>query len=107
LAIGPSGGAGGAAGANLIAMFAQWGATQLILAAVSWVVIFRYRFLTPFALGLMSADGALRLVAGLLKPLDVAAPPPGAYATWVLFPLCLLMLVWSLRVADGPAEPIR
>jgi hypothetical protein len=34
-------------GANLIALFAQWGASQLILALFYWLAVLRYRFLTP------------------------------------------------------------
>ena len=37
-------------GTNIIAIFAQWGASQLILAIFYWLAILRYRFLTPFML---------------------------------------------------------
>ena len=54
----PDGGAGTIAplaldapgGRNIVAIFAQWGASQLLLALFYWVAILRYRFLTPLML---------------------------------------------------------
>jgi hypothetical protein len=84
-------------GADVIAVFAQWGASQLVLAIVYWVVILRYRMLTPLMLAIIFIEQVLRLLAGTLKPLAVTVPPPGAYYTYVLLPAAAVMLVWSLR----------
>jgi hypothetical protein len=86
----------GAGGQNLAALFAQWGASQLLLAIIYWVVIWRYRFLTPLMLAIILLEQLLRLAAGHLKPLDVATPPPGAYYTDLLLPVAAIMLIWSL-----------
>lgn len=67
----PDGGAGSiaglavdvAGGANIVAMFGQWGASQLILALFYWLAILRYRSLVP----LMLAVGAMA-VCGLTQP---------------------------------------
>jgi hypothetical protein len=85
-------------GANVVAIFAQWGASQLVLALVYWVAILRYPMLTPLMLAIIVIEQLLRLLAGELKPLAVAAPPPGAYYTYALLPVAAVMLVWSLRV---------
>jgi hypothetical protein len=42
-----------AGGANLVAIFAQWGVSQLILAFFYWLAILRYRFLVPFTLAIL------------------------------------------------------
>ena len=84
-------------GANLIAMFAQWGASQLILAMFYWLAILRYRFLTPFMLAVILLEQLLRLGAGQIKPLVVASPPPGAIGSYLLIPLVLIALVFSLK----------
>jgi hypothetical protein len=84
-------------GADVVAVFAQWGASQLVLAIVYWVVILRYRMLMPLMLAIIFIEQLLRLLAGTLKPLSVAVPPPGAYYTYVLLPAAAVMLVWSLR----------
>jgi hypothetical protein len=43
-----------AGGANIVAMFGQWGAIQLLLAGLLWVLLLRWRGLTPLLLLLMS-----------------------------------------------------
>jgi hypothetical protein len=85
-----------AGGANLIALFAQWGASQLLLAILYWIVIVRYRFLTPLMLSIIVVEQLLRLGMGKLKPLQLAAPPPGAYYTGALLPIAAVMLIWSI-----------
>jgi hypothetical protein len=80
-----------------VAIFAQWGASQLVLAIVYWVAILRCPMLTPLMLAIIVVEQLLRLLAGDLKPLAVAALPPGAYYTYALLPTAAVMLVWSLR----------
>jgi hypothetical protein len=84
-------------GANVVAIFAQWGASQLVLAILYWVAILRYRVLTPLMLAIIVLEQLLRLLAGELKPLSVAERPPGAYYTYFLLPTAMAMLLWSLR----------
>lgn len=100
----PDGGAGTIAGINvevaggsdLIAMFAQWGLSQLLLALLYWLVIWRYRALTPAMLLVVVLEQALRIAAGQYKPLDVVTPPPGAMGSELLLPLAIIALLWSL-----------
>ncbi len=106
--VAPDGGAGAIAGVALdvaggptiVAIFGQWGASQLVLAVFYWLVIIRYRFLVPFALGLVSLEQALRIGIGQLKPLDVAAPPPGQIGSLIILPVSLVALALSLRDAS-------
>ncbi len=85
-----------AGGANLIALFGQWGASQLLLALLDWMVILRYRFLTPLMLSVIVLEQLLRIGVGHLKPLHVAAPPPGAIGSWIMLPVAVVVLLWSL-----------
>ena len=85
-----------AGGTNIIAMFAQWGASQLILAVIYWLVILRYRSLTPLMLAVIVLEQLLRMGAGNLKPLEIAVPPPGALGSQIILPLAAVALVWSL-----------
>ena len=91
-------------GPNIIAMFAQWGASQLLLAMAYWLVIVRYRFLVPMALASVVAEQARRIVVGQLKPLQVIAPPPGAVGSLVLLPLSIV--VFALSLSRGSGEPV-
>ena len=90
-------------GANIIAMFAQWGASQLVLALLYWLVILRYRFLVPFMLAIVFVEQVLRIGIGQLKPVVGAAPPPGEIGSYILLPLSVLALLLSLRRTSGAA----
>ena len=86
-----------AGGVNIVALFAQWGASQLVLALMQWLVVLRYRFLVPAMLLVVVIEQVLRITAGHLKPLHIAAPPPGSYGTYMTLALALVFLVLSLR----------
>ena len=87
----------GAGGNNLIAMFAQWGYTQLLLSVMMWGVIIFARNLLPFALLVQTLDWGGRILIGLMKPIEVASAPPGEIGSYILWPLCLIALWFSLR----------
>lgn len=82
-----------AGGGNLIALFAQWGYTQLLLSVMMWGVIVFARYLVPFALIVQTLDWGGRILIGLMKPVEVASPPPGEIGSYILWPLCLIA-VW-------------
>lgn len=86
-----------AGGANIVAMFGQWGASQLLLSLFYWLVLLRYRFLVPAALVAVLLEQLLRIGVGLMKPVEVAAPPPGEIGSYLLLPLSLIALLLSLR----------
>jgi hypothetical protein len=95
-------------GRNLVAMFAQWGGSQLLMALLYWVVIVRYRWLTPLMLAVVMLEQFMRLGCGTLKPLEVTAAPPGGIITKFLLPICVVMFLWSLRAArSGPESAPR
>jgi hypothetical protein len=101
----PDGGAGSIAGlaldastgVNLVAIFAQWGASQLLLSVFYWLALLRYRFLVPFMLAVVALKQVLRIGVGVLKPFQVASPPPGAVGSHILLPLSLVALGLALR----------
>ena len=86
----------GTGGNNLIAMFAQWGYTQLLLSVMMWGVIIFARNLLPFALLVQTLDWGGRILIGLMKPVEVASAPPGEIGSYILWPLCLIALWFSL-----------
>ena len=109
----PDGGAGsiasidtsGADGSNIIAIFGQWGAIQLLLAAVLWVLLLRYRGLTPLVLLVFLVEPLLRALAGSLKPIESMGTPPGASLNWVVVPIMAVLLILSLR--ESVAQPAQ
>src|SRR4029079_2145848 len=49
-----------AGGSNIVAMFGQWGAIQLLLAGLLWALLLRWRGLTPLALLVFAIEPCLR-----------------------------------------------
>lgn len=91
------------ASANIIAIFAQWGLSQLLLGLVMLLVILRYRALVPLMWLLLCAEYAGRQGLGLIKPVVTAGTAPGAAANPLLLLLALVMLGLSLWPA--PRRP--
>jgi len=93
-------------GSNIIAIFGQWGAIQLLLAAVLWVLLLRYRGLTPLVLLVFVVEPVLRGLAGSLKPIESVGTPPGAALNWVVVPVMLVLLILSLRESSKQTSSV-
>ena len=89
-----------AGGDNIVAIFATWGWSQLLLALVGWVIIVGYRFLVPFGLLLQVLDWGGRALVEQFKPLVVDSPPPGAIGNLIFLPLSLVALWFALPRTD-------
>jgi hypothetical protein len=85
-----------AGGANVVALFGQWGAIQLLLALLLWVLLLRYRGFVPLVLLVFFLEPALRSYANYLKPLTFAGAAPGAALNWFLEPFLGAALFLSL-----------
>ena len=83
-------------GDNIIAIFHQWGAIQLILAVLLLVMFFRYAGLTPLVLLTLALDPVLRFVAGQQMSLTTIGTPPGEALNGVAFYLLLVLFLGSL-----------
>ena len=83
-------------GDNIIAIFHQWGAIQLILAILLLVLFFRYPGLTPLILLTLAFDPVLRFVAGQQMSLTTTGTPPGEALNGVAFYLLLILFIASL-----------
>ena len=100
----PDGGAGSIAGMDLsvagadgiIFAFALWGSSQLILAVIQLLVVFRYRSFVPFMYLMLMLEVLLRDLVGQMKPVTFAHTPPGAICNQLTLPLTALMLGLSL-----------
>jgi hypothetical protein len=83
-------------GNNIIAMFHQWGASQLILAVQLVVLFFAYPGLTPLILLTMALDPVMRFVASRVKAVTSTRTPPGAALNGVAFVIVMLLFVASI-----------
>ena len=93
-------------GSNIIAIFGQWGAIQLLLAALLWVLLLRYRGLTPLVLLVFVLEPLLRGLAGSLKPIESVGTAPGAALNWVVVPVMVVLLILSLRETKGQSAKV-
>jgi hypothetical protein len=94
-------------GSNIIALLAQWGGAQLLESIIIWVVVFRYRGLVPFMMLIVTLEQIFRTLIGEFKPVTSLHTPPGAIATNILLPICILALVASLYVRRRFRTPAK
>ena len=83
-------------GDNIIAIFHQWGAIQLLLALLLSLLFLRYPGFTPLVLLTLAIDPILRWIAGRMLPLTTVGTPPGESLNWVAFFLLAVLFVCSL-----------
>lgn len=95
-----------AGGDNIVAIFHQWGATQLILALFLIFLFIQYRGMTPLILIILAMDPVMRFIAGHLKSVTTDAPPPGESLNLPMFILITILFVSSLT-KKKPAREIN
>lgn len=83
-------------GDNIIAIFHQWGAIQLILAVFLLHLLLRYPGFTPLILLTLAFDPIMRAVAGQIKPVASEGTPPGESLNWIAFYLLSALFLFSI-----------
>ena len=83
-------------GDNIIAIFHQWGAIQLILAVLLFVLFLRYPGLTPLILLTLALDPVMRFIAGQNMSVTSTGTPPGEALNGVSFFVLTLLFIASL-----------
>ena len=83
-------------GNNIIAIFHQWGAIQLILAVLLFVLFFRYPGFTPLILLTRALDPVMRFIAGQMMSVTTTGTPPGEALNAAAFYLLALLFIASL-----------
>lgn len=91
------------AAASIVGLFAYWGLSQLLLALLSALVLWRYQSLIPLMCLVTWLEWSGRWLLGQLKPIATVGTAPGAVANQLLPLLGLVMLVLALR----PSRPGR
>lgn len=87
---------GVAGGGNIIALFHQWGAIQLLLVALLLVLFFAYKGLTPLVIAVLALDAPMRALAGQMGKIESTHTPPGEALNWPVFVLLVILFVVSL-----------
>ena len=86
----------GEGGDNIVAIFHQWGAIQLILSVLLSILFVRYPGFSPLILLTLAMDPIMRFISGQIKPLITEGPPPGESLNWPAFVLVFLLFIGSL-----------
>ena len=90
-------------GDNIIAIFHQWGAIQLILAGLLVLLFFRYPGLTPLVVLTLAIDPIMRSIAGQMMPVTSQSTPPGEALNWPAF-FTLVVLFLASIAENSPAK---
>lgn len=93
-----------AGGDNIIAIFHQWGATQLLLSLFLVLLFFRYPGLTPLILFSLAMDPVVRAIAGQFKAVTAAGTPPGESLNWIAFYFISALFIASLVEKSSKKE---
>lgn len=88
----------GTDGENIIAIFGQWGTTQLVLVILYWILFLYDDSYMTLIFGLLALEYILRIVEGQFKSLRTTKPPPGAVLSYVIVPLSILCMWWSYNI---------
>ena len=88
-------------GDNIIAVFHQWGAIQLILVGLLVVLFFRYPGFTPLVVLTLAIDPIMRAIAGQMMPVTSQSTPPGEALNWPAFFILVLLFVASLKESSS------
>jgi hypothetical protein len=87
--------------ATIVAIFAQWGLSQLLMGGLYALVLARYRALIPLMYVLILIEYAGRVVVGAMKPIVTLGTPPGGPGSIVLVAIAITCVVLCLRGAGG------
>ena len=83
-------------GDNIVAIFHQWGAMQLLLVLLLYVIFFRYPGMTPLIALTLVIEPIFRLIAGKIMPVTAEGTPPGESLNGVSYFVLIALFVASL-----------
>ena len=84
------------AAAAVILMFSFWGLSQLLMGLVYIGVYVKYKSLIPMMYVLLIIEYAMRIVIGQMKPIVTTGTAPGSVGSWIMVPVCVVLLILSL-----------
>jgi hypothetical protein len=93
-----------AAQETIIAMFALWGLSQLLVGLVYVVVLVRHQSWIPFISLLLVLEYAIRIGLGFFKTVVTVNTAPGVAGNLPLLLIGVLLLIGSLRTSDRPSS---
>jgi hypothetical protein len=83
-------------GDNIVAIFHQWGATQLLLALFISLLFIRYPGMTPLIVLTLAVEPIMRLIAGQMKSVTADGAPPGESLNGPSFVFLAVLFIASI-----------
>ena len=90
-------------GNNIIALFHQWGAIQLLLVGLLLTLFFAYKGFTPLVIFFLALDAPMRALAGMMGNIESAHTPPGEALNWPVF--FVLATLFIISLLEKKAKP--
>jgi hypothetical protein len=87
---------------TVLALFAIWGLSQVILALLGTTVLVRYRSMVPFMFTLLLLEHVGRKLILYFLPVPKTGTPPGFFVNLGLFAVEIVGLALSLFPRDRP-----
>ena len=84
-------------GSNIVALFHQWGAIQLLLVGLLLTLFFAYKGFTPMVILFLALDAPLRALAGTIGEIESTHTPPGEALNWPTFFVLVALFILALR----------
>lgn len=81
---------------TIISMFALWGASQLLMGIFYVIVYAKYKNLIPLMYIFIMMEYSMRILIGLLKPIETTGTAPGAIGNVIIVPIAIFLLIFSL-----------
>ena len=83
-------------GDNIVAIFHQWGAMQLLLVLLLYVLFFKYPGLTPLISLTLVIEPIFRLISGKIMPVTTEGTPLGESLNGASFFVLAVLFIASL-----------
>jgi hypothetical protein len=83
-------------GSIIVGIFALWGASQLLMGIVYLIIYFRYKNLIPLMYLFIIIEYAMRILVGIMKPIETVGIAPGAVGNYIIIPLAVAMFFLSI-----------
>lgn len=83
-------------GDNIVAIFHQWGAMQLLLVLLLYALFFKYPGLTSLIALTLVIEPIFRFISGKIMPVTTEGTPPGANFNGASFFLLAIIFIASL-----------
>ena len=83
-------------GQNIVAIFHQWGAMQLLLVLLLYALLFKYPGLTSLIALTLVIEPIFRFISGKIMPVTTEGTPPGANFNGASFFLLAIIFIASL-----------